>query len=140
MMLLETRQAGDRKRECWFLSLASESNINNWSLREARYRATADVAEAFSYGNIQSPKTIANAIAEGTLAAHPAIRNEMARLVGIRDELWKSYADYLRQTLHGPSQTLLDLMRRQKQPHERRHAANAQAYLAYLRTHRFPNR
>jgi hypothetical protein len=140
MMLLETRQAGDRKRECWLLTIAAESSAENWSLRDARDRAELDVNEAFSFGNIQSPKTISNAITEGALAAHPAVRNEVARLVAIRDELWESFPDYLRKTLHGPSQTLVDLMRRQKQQHERHHVASSSAYLTYLKTCRFPDR
>jgi len=140
MVLTQTRQAGDRKRESWLLSLAKESEAGNWSPGEARTRASADVGAAVQNGNILSLGSIGNAITEGSLAAHPAVRGEIARLVAIRDDLWESFPDYLRRTLHGPSQTLVDLMRRQKQPHERHHAASSHAYLAYLKTCRFPGR
>ena len=47
----------------------------------------------------------------------------MPRLIALRDELWRKDPDFLRSTLHGPSQTLVNLMRRQKRPSERHHTA-----------------
>jgi hypothetical protein len=46
--------------------------------------------------------------------------------------------DYLRRTLHGPSQILIELMRRQKNPSERHHAQSAEEFLRYLHEQRFP--
>ena len=89
-------------------------------------------------GHLESGKAIANVIGDGALAAHPDVRDHFSRLVTIRDELWKAEPDYLRCTLHGPSQLLIELMRRQKNPSEQHHAKNAISFLKYLREQRFP--
>jgi hypothetical protein len=89
-----------------------------------------DVALA---GNLKNRKSIDTLVSEFRLAGHPDVRDQIARLLKIRDEAWAMEANFLRGSpLHGPYQTLVDLMYRQRDPDERRHAASTKAYLKYL--------
>jgi hypothetical protein len=95
--------------------------------------------QAEMVGNLKSEKAIADVVHDGVLAAHPAVRDHFSRLMMIRDELWQMEPDYLRRTLHGPSQILIELMRRQKKPSERYYANSAADFFRYLRKYRFPS-
>jgi hypothetical protein len=99
--------------------------------------ARLDVDKAAEIGHLKSKKTMVTARSEGTLAAHPDVRDHVSRLVKIRDDLLKNNPDYIRRTLHGPHQLLIELMRRQKNPSEQHHAKSAADFLRYLREERF---
>ena len=60
------------------------------------------------------------------------VRHALPRLMTLRDQLWQTDPAYLRLSLHGPHQTLLELMRRQKRADERHHAPGVEAFLSYL--------
>ena len=137
MALTETRQQGERKREEWLADFAKRSIAENWTTSTARRKAELDVLDAELVGHLKTEKAVANAINEGMLAAHPDVRNHFARLLAVRDELWKIEPDYLREKLHGPSQILVELLRRQKKRIERHHTESAAAFLRYLREDRF---
>jgi hypothetical protein len=135
--LTDTRQKGERKREEWLADFAKRSVAEDWTIDAARAKASSEVVEAEMVGNLKNEAAKANVIRDGVLAAHPDVRNHFNRLVKIRDELWNSEPDYLRSTLHGPSQILVELMRRQKKPSERHHTKSAADFLEYLRKQRF---
>ena len=78
-------------------------------------------------------------IFEVMLATRAPVRRHFHRLREVRDECWRREPDFLRAVLAGPSQVLVDLMRRQSHAHEQMHVASADAYLAHL--HRlFPDK
>jgi hypothetical protein len=135
--LTDTRQEGDRKREEWLADLAKQSATERWTKETARTMARRDVGEAAKIGHLKSKNTMITAVSEGTLAAHPDVRDHFSRLVKIRDELLEKNSDYIRRTLHGPHQLLIELMRRQKKPSEQHHAKSAADFLEYLRKQRF---
>jgi hypothetical protein len=137
MALTDTRLVGERKREEWLQEIARQSEAGKWKTALARQKASAGVTDAQRFGRI-GPKTAKNMIAEGVLASDPYVRAHVDRLMAIRDELWATQPEYLRRTLHGPSQTLLELMRRQKRPDEQHYANDASSFLTYLHTVRFP--
>ncbi len=135
--LTDTRQKGERKREEWLADIAKRSDAEGWTIATARAKVRSEVVEAEKVGNLKDEGAIANVIRDGVLAAHPNVRGDFSRLVTIRDQLWKKDPDYLRRTLHGPSQILIELMRRQKNPSEQHHARSAADFLRYLREERF---
>jgi hypothetical protein len=135
--LTETRQKGERKREEWLAAFAKRSAAEGWTIDTARAKACSEVVEA---KGLKDKGAIANVVRDGMLAAHPDVRDDFSRLVALRDKLWRMEQDYLRRNLHGPSQLLIELMRRQKNPSERVHAKNATAFLKYLREQRFGNK
>jgi hypothetical protein len=135
--LTDTRQKDERKREEWLDALATQSAAERWTKKTALAKAKLGVNEAAKTGHLKSENAMTTAVSEGTLAAHPDVRDHLNRLVKIRDELWKNHPDYIRCTLHGPHQLLIELMRRQKKPSERHHAQSAANFLKYLREERF---
>ena len=131
--LLQTRQAGDRWRERWLEKLALESAAQAWSLEAATIAAQDGALDASLAGHLRTRSAVNELIRQGRLAAHPAVRSEFQRLMQLRDEIWKLDPGFLRQTLHGPSQVLQDLMQRQCTASERHHVVTPATYLRYLR-------
>jgi hypothetical protein len=131
--LAQTRLAGDRKREEWLIEVANRSSKEIWSRERAKIEVLKAVAKALIGRNITTEKSHEIVVSEGLLAARPEVRDHVPRLISLRDEAWNKDPNFLRAALHGPSQMLVDLMRRQRRPNERHHAATVDAYLAYLR-------
>ena len=111
--LVQTHQRGDRKREEWREDLACRSAREGWSLEKAEIEARKAAEKAVFAGNLNTQKSFDNVVDNGRLAAHPNVRDHVPR--------------------QGPSQILVDLMRRQRDAGERQHARSVTAYLAYLR-------
>ena len=135
--LTDTRLEGDRKREEWLTDLAKRSATERWTKETAQTMARLDVDKAAEIGHLKSKNAMTTATSEGTLVAHPDVRDHFNRLVKIRDALFQNNPDYIRRTLHGPHQLLIELMRRQKKPSERHHTKSAEDFLEYLRKQRF---
>jgi hypothetical protein len=131
--LVQTRLAGERKREEFLIGIAEQSSREAWSREKAESEVRKAATKAAFADHITTERSFANLVAEGILATDPAVRAHVPRLIALRDEIWSKDPGFLRSSLHGPSQTLIDLMRRQKRPSERHHTASADAYLAYLR-------
>ena len=131
--LVQTRLAGERKREEFLIGIAERSSREAWSRERAENEIRKAATTAIFADHIKTERSFANLVAEGMLAADPAVRDYVPRLIVLRDEIWSKDPEFLRSALHGPSQTLIDLMRRQKRPSERHHTASAAAYLTYLR-------
>ena len=131
--LVQTHQRGDRKREEWLEDLACRSAREGWSLEKAEIEARKAAEKAVFAGNLNTQKSFDNVVDNGRLAAHPDVRDHVPRLIALRDEAWAREPAFLRNVLHGPSQILVDLMRRQRDAGERQHARSVTAYLAYLR-------
>ncbi|MGH7039868.1 MAG: hypothetical protein ACREE1_17225 [Stellaceae bacterium] len=131
---------GERMREEWLVDIAKRSAAEHWAKNTAQRMARSEVNEAAEVGHLKSKNAMTTAACEGALAAHPDVRDDFGRLMTIRDELWKSEQDYIRRTLHGPSQLLIELMRRQKNPRERHYTNSAADFLKYLREVRFRNK
>jgi hypothetical protein len=112
---------------------AQESARKNYSEDQCYIAVQKRVIDVPLSGNIKNRKSIDTLIGQFRLAGHPDVRDDFARLMKIRDEAWEMEASFLRGSpLHGPSQTLVDLMYRQRDPDDRRHAASTKAYLKYL--------
>ena len=131
--LVQTRVAGERKREEFLMGIAGQGSREAWSRERAENEIRKAATTAIFADHIKTERSFANLVAEGMLAADPAVRDHVPRLIALRDEIWSKDPEFLRSALHGPSQILIDLMRRQKRPSERHHTASAAAYLAYLR-------
>jgi hypothetical protein len=131
--LLQTRLAGDRKREEWLAEIAEQSSREAWNRDKAENEVRKAAIKAIFADHITTESSFANLVAEGTLATDPAVRDHVPRLIALRDAIWGNDPDFLRDVLHGPSQTLVDLMRRHKRASERHHTASVEAYLTYLR-------
>jgi hypothetical protein len=131
--LAQTRLAGDRKREEWLTEVAGQSSKEGWSREQAKIEVLKAAAKALIARHITTEKSHEIVVSEGLLAARPEVRDHVPRLISLRDEAWNKDPNFLRAALHGPSQMLVDLMRRQRRPNERHHAATVDAYLAYLR-------
>ena len=131
--LVQTHQRGDRRREEWLEDLAHQSAREGWSLEKAEIEVRKAAEKAVFAGNLNTQKSFDNVVAEGRLAAHPDIRDHVPCLIALRDEAWARESAFLRNILHGPSQILVDLMRRQRDAGERQHTKSVAAYLAYLR-------
>jgi hypothetical protein len=125
-LLFGSRAPGLRWRELWFRQLADDSAALNWSLEESREAVRKDVEAAKRAGKIRNTSTIAY---EGRLAADPNVRGEFARLVALRDEA-RAQEPGLR--LKRPSHVLVNLMKLQRSPINKRHAASTSGYLSYL--------
>jgi hypothetical protein len=126
--LEETRQVGERKREQWLEDIARRSHAGRWTADQARNIVSEEVRNS----NLSTAKSRENGISEAMLAADPHVRGQFAQLVRVRDESWQREPEFLRSVRHGPSQVLVDLMRRQSRSAERQHAQSADAYLKYL--------
>jgi hypothetical protein len=131
--LVQTRLAGERKREEFLIGIAEQSSREAWSRERAESEVRKAAIKAAFADHITTERSFANLVAEGILATDPAVRDHVPRLITLRDEIWSKDPGFLRSSLHGPSQTLIDLMRRQKRPNERHYTASATAYLVYLR-------
>jgi hypothetical protein len=132
--LEDTRQVGERKREQWLREIARRSLQEKWTYGKAKQV----ISEEIKSSNLSTAKSQGNAISEAMLAADGSVRGDFDRLVEVRDESWQRETNFVRRVRHGPSQVLVDLLRRQSREDERTHAASADAYLRYL--HRtFPN-
>lgn len=131
-LLLETRQRDDRKREQGFEALAKRAAEEEWSEDRAEIEVLKTIKAAHFGGCRYTEKTFDTLVAEGKLATHPAVRGQVAQLKKLRDEAWATYPVFLRGALHGPSQVLIDMMRRQRDRDERHHVRNLMTYMAYL--------
>jgi hypothetical protein len=120
-------------REQALRAFAAESAEKMWSKLKCRVEASALAIDVALAGNLTSRKAINTMSGELQLAGHADVRNEFERLAALRDEIWSIEVNLLREALHGPSQVLIDMMRRQKRPAERHHVASAQTYIRYLR-------
>jgi hypothetical protein len=132
-LLTQTHLAGVRIREEWLIGLAEQSSEEAWSKDKAGNEVRKAAIKAIFADHITTESSFANLVAEGTLATDPAVRDHVPRLIALRDAIWGNDPDFLRDVLHGPSQTLVDLMRRHKRASERHHTASVEAYLTYLR-------
>jgi hypothetical protein len=124
----ETRQVGERKREQWLQDIASRSVERKWTRDQAR----KVILEKVTHSNLFTPRSRECGISEVMSAANSEVRGHFSRLVNVRNESWRREADFLRRVRHGPSQVLVDLLRRQSRSTERPFAASADAYLGYL--------
>jgi hypothetical protein len=108
--------------------LAQRAVKGNWSAEDARQIVEAEVAAS---PNLR--KGAATAISEGRLASDPAVRSGFDRLHHLRDEAWARDRDFLRRIKHGPSQLLIDILRRQQSPSQCCHVATVDSYLSFMR-------
>ncbi|HEY2539744.1 MAG TPA: hypothetical protein VGI28_09665 [Stellaceae bacterium] len=123
----ETRQAGERKREEWLLDIAKRSRSEGWGIEKAREIVDAEINA--------TPNLRAGAVAarsEGLLACDSSVRSEFERLQQLRDEVWRLDQDFLKRVKHGPSQLLIDILRRQSRDNERKYVATTDTYLDFM--------
>ena len=130
-LLLSARAAGVRWREAWLTRLAADSLRFAWSLADIDAAVKEDIAAASAAKGLTNTSTAAS---EGRQAAHPSVRGELERLIGIRDEVCTREPDLIRSTVQRPSHVLIDLIRIQREAKLRHHAVNASAYLKYVRS------
>lgn len=130
--LAQTRQIGERFRERWFEQLARDSAAFRWNNLKIRAEAERGADDAAASGNIRTVSSRNELARQGRLAAHPDVRSEYARLVKLRNDVFQAHPDLVRAVRHGPSQALVDIMQRQKNPRECHHVADANAYIRYL--------
>jgi hypothetical protein len=132
-LLAQTHQAGHRVREKWLVGVAELSTNERWSKEKAEIEVRKAAAKAFFAHRIRTENSHSVVIAEGLLAACPEVRDHVQRLIRLRDDAWAADPILLRKAMHGPSQALVDIMRRQRRPHQMRHVSCVENYLAYLR-------
>lgn len=123
----ETRQAGERKREEWLRGLARRSDKENWDAAKARGVVESEVAATHNLG----PGATA-AKSEGLIACHSAVRSDFDRLERLRNDAWELDTSFFRRVKHGPSELLIDILRRQSSARERQHVTTAQVYLDFM--------
>jgi hypothetical protein len=123
----ETRQAGERKREEWLRDLARRSHKENWDAEKASVVVEQEIAAT---PNLRSGATAAKS--EGLIACNPAVRSDFDRLQRLRNDAWELDSSFFRRVKHGPSQLLIDVLRRQSKASERQHVATVQAYLDFM--------
>jgi hypothetical protein len=131
--LAQTRLAGDNKREEWLAGIAELSSEEGWHREKAEIKVHKSVEKAVFARRITTEKSFANVVTEGLLATDPDVRDHVSRLIALRDQAWPKVPAIVRDRLHGPSQMLMDLMRRQRTESERHHTASVEKYLTYLR-------
>lgn len=134
-LLLNTHVAGVLWREQWYFQLAADATRLNWSMAEVK-AAVADDVEAVKAAKELSPVTASNLVGEGWLAGHPDVRGELHRLAAIRNELRVTERDLISQTLRRAAHVFTQLMRLQRDPRRRHHAASLSAYSKYLKRSR----
>jgi hypothetical protein len=130
-LLLGSRASGLRWRELWFRQLSEDGITLSWSRQESRDAVQKDVEVAKRTGKITVTSIIAY---EGRLAADPNVRGEYARLVALRDQVCAQEPGLVLGRLKRQSHVLVDLMKLQRDPINRRHAASTSSYLSYLQT------
>jgi hypothetical protein len=119
---------GDNEREFWMDEIALRAEAEDWTHVQRKNAITKAAYEA-SFAATIRPDDL---IFEAMLATRTPVRRHFHRLREVRNESWGREPLFLRAVLGGPSQVLVDLMRRQSHAHEQMHAASAGAYLAYL--------
>jgi hypothetical protein len=119
---------GDNEREFWMEEIALRAEAEDWMHVQRKNVITMAAHEAVFAATIPPD----DLIYEAMLATRAPVRRHFHRLREVRNESWGREPFYLRAVLGGPSQVLVDLMRRQSHPHEQVHVASADAYLAYL--------
>jgi hypothetical protein len=130
--LVQTHLLGDRRREQWLTFFAERSAMERWSLEKSELEVRKAAELAIFADRILTEKSFKNVVAEGRLATHPDVRAHVPRLISLRDEAWLQKSSLLRASLHGPSQVLIDMMRRQRNPAERRYVTALDVYFDYL--------
>jgi hypothetical protein len=130
--LTETRQAGQRLREEWLADLARKSRLNSWTPSQIVIAVQQGALDAALAQTLRTASSVNEAIRQGRIAAHPFVRNEFDRLVKLRDDVWLIDPVICRRYMHGPSQILIDLITRCRNPAERHHVADDASYLSYI--------
>jgi hypothetical protein len=130
--LLQTRVDGERMREETLQAFAEESHQKAWSEDRCHLEALNVALDAALAGKFASRRSINTLIGELRLAGHVDVRGEYSRLKAIRDQVWAADPAFLRETMHGPYQTLTHVLHRQRNADERQHVINKRAYMTYL--------
>lgn len=135
-LLAQTHPAGHRVRERWLMEVADRSAEERWSKDKAEAEVRKAAARAVFAQRIKTQGAHSVLVSEGLLATCPEVRSHIPRLIRIRDDAWATDSALLRETMHNPSHTLVDMMRRQRRPDQMKQVASLESYLASLR-HRF---
>jgi hypothetical protein len=115
------------------MEIADRSAKELWSKDKAEVEVRKAAARAVFAQRIKTQGAHSVLVSEGLLATCPEVRSHIPRLIGIRDDAWATEPVLLRETMHNPSHTLVDMMRRQRRPDQMKQVASLKSYLVSLR-------
>lgn len=100
--LKEAKDQGINVREQVMGNLADLATAGNWSTQDIDAAATMVCAKGGA-GNSDLPKTVQTFIGEAKRAMHPAVRQDFAEIVAIRDAAWQDEVDTLARDKKAPA-------------------------------------